>query len=455
MPDSKMASRLNSLYLLDALTNNLELVASTQENGPSSRIASSVCWIDNGILLFGGRTNPSTPLGDLWYFDLDSRTWYDLTSKADKSLSAWPSPRWSTSFQSMGDRVAVLFGGRDSSSEFGDCWSLHFAKETRTATWFCLYDNTNSIYNAEPSPGPLFRACLLPLCPPTSLPHSTHDSFLVLGGTSSLPPTSSLFHFKLSKRQWSTVPSVRFALQNCRVLCASPCFLERKTRSQSIPSPRNGASSPPTSMEINRSRPTQRAQRRLRPAGPNHRHHVLLPAHSVRSRGIHNPRRSRASCAHWRRRRVLLDAPFQRVLLLQSAGLLSIPAQCVYSSKGSFTPAPGVTDEERNSAGGESVDAPRDGFETGLRCERFSIEGQTGQNVLGGEAALRQDAKNHALRRSVLRRARQKYPRFPATDRKRPRIDPAHFVLRSRDYFFREAVEFSAGPNSGSDRIVL
>lgn len=223
MPDTKMASRLNSLYLLDALTNNLELVSSTQENGPSSRIASSVCWIDNGILLFGGRTNPSTPLGDLWYFDLDTHTWHDLTSKTDTSVSAWPSPRWSTSFQSMGDRVAVLFGGRDSSSEFGDCWSLHFAKETLTATWFCLYDNRNSIYNAEPSPGPLFRACLLPLCPTNSLPHSTHDSFLVLGGNSSLQPSSSppssLFHFKLSKRQWSTIPSARFDLQNCRVLC--------------------------------------------------------------------------------------------------------------------------------------------------------------------------------------------------------------------------------------------
>lgn len=223
-----MASRLNSLYFLDVSTNSLELVSTTEGNRPSGRIASSLCWIDNGLLLFGGRTNPSTPLGDLWYFDLDSHSWVDLTSNSSAttaasgvSTSACPSPRWSSSFQSMGARVAVLFGGRNSTSEFGDCWSLHFAKESLTATWSCLYDNTNSIYNVEPSPGPLFRACLLPLCPSNSLPHSTHDSFLLLGGSSSLPrassPSHSLFHFKLSKRQWSTLPSAHFDLQNCRV----------------------------------------------------------------------------------------------------------------------------------------------------------------------------------------------------------------------------------------------
>lgn len=314
-PDSKMASRLNSLYLLDVLTNNIELVSVPQENCPSSRIASALCWIDNGILLFGGRTNPLTPLGDLWYFDLDHHTWHDLTSKADTTLSSSPSPspRWSTSFQSMGDHVAVLFGGRDSTSEFGDCWSLHFTKETLTATWSCLYDNTNSIYNAEPSPGPLLRACILPLCPTNSLPHSTHDSFLLLGGSSSLQHTlsSSIYHFKLSKRQWSTIPTAHFDLQNCRVLFSLPRFsVERETRSQSVSFTRNGPHTAPNSLEIIDSRGIGGVERRYGTERSNHGRNIALPSYSVCSRRIHNSCSRRASCAHWRGWSVLLDAPF-------------------------------------------------------------------------------------------------------------------------------------------------
>lgn len=180
-----------------------------------------------------------------------------------------------------------------------------------------------------------------------------------------LPPLS----FISNSLNASGAPSPLLALtyKTAAYFAPSPCSIERKTLIQSVPSARNGANSPPTRLEATRSSGTQRAERRLKPARPNHRHNVLLPADSVCSRRIHSSRSGRARGAHWRGRRVLLDAPFQLFLLVQSANLPRIPAQFVHSSKGSFTSSSGVTNEKRNAAGRESVDAARDGFEIGLQ----------------------------------------------------------------------------------------
>ena len=106
-----------------------------------------------------------------------------------------------------------MYGGRDGNRVYGDCWSVHVVKEENQVklTWFLLYDSTNSLYNANESPGTRFGCCLLPLCSGSC----QHDEVIVIGGMTDLHGTCKCFCdyfrvdsssipylFKISKRQW-------------------------------------------------------------------------------------------------------------------------------------------------------------------------------------------------------------------------------------------------------------
>lgn len=178
--------------------------SSDPSDDPAPRLCSSICAVCDGILVVGGRTNPSQPLMDPLFFDLHSRHWIPVESEG-----SIPAPRWSHSLIRLNDSFCVLFGGRGSDSVFGDLWSLHVTRDEYSVhvNWSLLYDSTNSLYNANTSPGPRFGACVLPLCSP-SASGCTHDELLILGGMTDLDgsydASSTLFRFKLSKRQWFT-----------------------------------------------------------------------------------------------------------------------------------------------------------------------------------------------------------------------------------------------------------
>lgn len=233
--DSQAPSRLNDLLFIHPDTNQIQVVQSVSNEKPCPRVSASLCSLLGGILLFGGRGNPSCAFADLWFFDGNEEKWYSV--EYDSSLPH-PDARWSCSIASLSETHACLYGGRDASSIFGDLWTIHLVRSADhiTASWFCLYDCKDSIYNANQSPGSRFDVCLLPLCS-ESKASCTHDYVLVLGGKSSLigdcllfPSHSGIdasaqpFLFKCSKRQWLDVsydpalnqvlnPRVVFSLQ--------------------------------------------------------------------------------------------------------------------------------------------------------------------------------------------------------------------------------------------------
>lgn len=177
-------SRLNDLLLIDTHSNTIKEVQVRSEEKPCPRMSASLCSLLGGVLLFGGRGNPSCAFDDLWFFDLDQERWYSVDY--DASLPH-PEARWSCSITSLSETHAALYGGRDSASTFGDVWTLHLVRSDDhiAASWFCLYDKRNSIYNANESPDSRFDACILPLCSQTRST-CTHDHVLILGGKSSL-----------------------------------------------------------------------------------------------------------------------------------------------------------------------------------------------------------------------------------------------------------------------------
>lgn len=233
--DSQAPSRLNDLLFIHPDTNQIQVVQSVSNEKPCPRMSASLCSLLGGILLFGGRGNPSCAFADLWFFDGNEEKWYSV--EYNSSLPH-PDARWSCSIASLSETHACLYGGRDASSIFGDLWTIHLVRSADrvTASWFCLYDCKDSIYNANQSPGSRFDVCLLPLCS-ESKASCTHDYVLVLGGKSSLigdcllfPSHSGVdastqpFLFKCSKRQWLDVsydpalnqvlnPRVVFSLQ--------------------------------------------------------------------------------------------------------------------------------------------------------------------------------------------------------------------------------------------------
>mmetsp|Transcript_42206 Transcript_42206/g.119774 ORF Transcript_42206/g.119774 Transcript_42206/m.119774 type:complete len:183 (-) Transcript_42206:599-1147(-) len=99
--------------------------ATAAENnaGPCARVhATFVPCPPHGLLLFGGRTSPSTPLNDLWLLDTRAATWTPMIS------STPPPARYRYAMcqvGSSGKNEYVLSGGVGSDGRvLGDVWRL-------------------------------------------------------------------------------------------------------------------------------------------------------------------------------------------------------------------------------------------------------------------------------------------------------------------------------------------
>ena len=91
---------------------------------PSPRLSSSICSVCDGILVVGGRSNPSSPFFDPWFYDLRQQQWIATVSDGNQ-----PEPRWSHSLIRLGDSYCMLYGGRNHQRVFDDCWSVHVTRE--------------------------------------------------------------------------------------------------------------------------------------------------------------------------------------------------------------------------------------------------------------------------------------------------------------------------------------
>ena len=170
---------MNDLILLNTKTGAIDSYYSSGLHMPSPRLGSSLCCLQEGLFLFGGRQNPSSPLNDCWFFDFSSLQWIQLTD-----LPTCPSPRWSCSMVPVNAHMAVLFGGRSTTDVYGDCWSVFLKKHSTgeiECKWSLLYDSQNSIYNGNPSPGPCFQSIILPI-----VQNDLCDEILVFSGMKNL-----------------------------------------------------------------------------------------------------------------------------------------------------------------------------------------------------------------------------------------------------------------------------
>ena len=78
--------------------------------------------VGNRVIVFGGRTGSSTYLNDLWAFDLDSKSWVELSAQG-----TLPSPRrgHNAIYDPMARRMISWAGQGDGSGSFFDeVWAL-------------------------------------------------------------------------------------------------------------------------------------------------------------------------------------------------------------------------------------------------------------------------------------------------------------------------------------------
>lgn len=154
-------SRLNDFVLLNTQTNQISFYLHSKTSSPPPRVCHAMCAIDGGVIVFGGRKSPSCPLNDCWFMDLQTNTWTEIPLP-----STCPSPRWNCGITAINNHVAVLYGGRNDQTVFGDCWSVFIKRNNNSqieCKWFLLYDTDNSIYNNNPSPGYCFSPIVLPV----------------------------------------------------------------------------------------------------------------------------------------------------------------------------------------------------------------------------------------------------------------------------------------------------
>jgi|CZKU01.1.fsa_nt_gi hypothetical protein len=83
---------------------------------PSPRWGAVAAVLDGSVVLFGGTSDGSTPLGDMWTWNDRAGTWSPIAS-----TGPGPSPRFLASAATIGKKV-VLFGGTDGVHDLGDTW---------------------------------------------------------------------------------------------------------------------------------------------------------------------------------------------------------------------------------------------------------------------------------------------------------------------------------------------
>lgn len=189
----------------------------------------------NGLVLFGGRDDGGTALGDTWRFDAEASSWRAIAG-------AGPAPRFGHAVAVDADAgVFYLYGGQVGSTFFDDTWRYEFATDTwvqleTTAppapryghsavltgngqvvishgfTFEGRFDDTWSLNpdsgnwtDISPDAG---AARPLPRCLHEAIWDTVSDRMLLFGGCASgygPCPLGDLWSFDLSTRSWSEV----------------------------------------------------------------------------------------------------------------------------------------------------------------------------------------------------------------------------------------------------------
>ena len=160
---------------------------------PPRACAAMVCDpASKTLTLFGGLTRPSptdpstVPLGDVWVFDLISRTWEDVTPKR-RGGSTSPLPLSSFSATLLNSTHAVIFGGSKEDFALSDetwLWSIKEREFERVQT-------SKSVPQARD-----FHTA-------AAEKHKNMNSLVMFGGVDD----GLLWRFDLSKGSWSSEPS--------------------------------------------------------------------------------------------------------------------------------------------------------------------------------------------------------------------------------------------------------
>ncbi|ETV77774.1 hypothetical protein, variant [Aphanomyces astaci] len=127
-PTATNTTRLADLVVVDLSTQDQ---SSVQLDMPPRMYHSAVYdSVQDKMFVFGGRTSPTKPLGDLWTVDIAHGVAVPVTTQGTP-----PCPRWSHTATWVDGKLVVV-GGRDATSVLNDVYVLSFT--TSPPTWHQL-----------------------------------------------------------------------------------------------------------------------------------------------------------------------------------------------------------------------------------------------------------------------------------------------------------------------------
>lgn len=182
-----VASPLGDLWLFDLETETWE---ATDASGPAPRFGHAVA-VDpeaRALYLFGGQADGATFFDDAWRLDLDALTWTELATDG----GARPSARYGTSAVLDGAGNLLVSHGFTFAGRFDDTWALDLAEETWT----------------DVSPAPEARP--LKRCLHEAVWDAEAGRMLLFGGCSSgfgPCPQGDLWAFDPTERTWTQLAS--------------------------------------------------------------------------------------------------------------------------------------------------------------------------------------------------------------------------------------------------------
>lgn len=111
--------RLNNILLYNYKTNKLDVIDGNSQY-PLPRLYSCLhAFKEKYFIIFGGRTNPNTPLKDTWYYDIQMNKWKRMKFENENTISS----RWSFSSVLLQQSIYIQ-GGRNQNEIFCDLWKL-------------------------------------------------------------------------------------------------------------------------------------------------------------------------------------------------------------------------------------------------------------------------------------------------------------------------------------------
>ncbi len=186
--------------------------------------AAAVALGDNVCLMFGGRSSPSNPFGDVWrcIVNEDSVEW-ELLDLDSLEGSKRPSPRWGHSMHVLSPAKVLIVGGRDNDNVFDDLYLLSLEEgggvHCRTIVWSRLKQTLPrpSFYHA----GSCIRKCGGPV--------AIHGGLSDLDESSALGTTAMIIDVVTYEDVRVYAPKVQFKFQQDQLHLSGRCSRPRLT----------------------------------------------------------------------------------------------------------------------------------------------------------------------------------------------------------------------------------